>query len=968
MTKLPLNVLFCFLLTATSVHAVAQSHELANGTIVASFGPSGLMSILDGTPGSKARTLEDSWSIAIDNVLLQSSDSKPSIHASSGQIAYEFKDKGYELEVVYRVAPGWGFVSKQIRVLRAPYPQYTVHRVTPIMVELADDIKDVRIPTSYTPQMGQTIEETHKTLPGRDFGLFLRLSEKAGEGLMLLVQNPFLQVAHALRTASLQYEPEMQWRQEWGPFTGDSACIGPYHLTGTSLPREMLLEWKIANAEQSSTGLDRGEVKAFTDCVHAFLLHPSPSPTSVEVGWTLNDYQIDVATNAGKAEYKRIIDTTAQLGIKTLLYAPTNSHLAARNDDADSWHWEHTLWLNLGQKIRKGEWDPVSSPIPSEVTEMVSYAKSKKVGLLAYVYPSVPFQQNASWLVKGNSKNESATMFASMSSRGLQDLLIRDLVAFKRRTGIAGYSFDYAFLNFNGSSSYAQWSGWRRVMEELRRAEPDIIIDGRQSYQQYGPWSWLAGSYPHPTGQDEQPESFLPYPDLHFDRVSANRLRYVNYWYRNYQFAPSEVVPGYATHQTERSRNVPDDEITGGHPQKVEEVHTAYRLRDWDYLGYRYSFLSSIGTAGWNNVVDMIPARDSEEFKHFSDADKNWIRTWLQWTETHKELLRHTQTILHQPQIGKLDGTSAIQGNRGFLFLYNPNYKSLHDEIVLNKSIGLDGGSSFILREVYPRNGYVWGKTNAGFWAYGDRVPLHLDGTSATVLEIMPATEISAGTVFNADALPGKQPAYTVAGEALEMTGAAGEPGTESVLGLMLPHGKTLRSVKVNGQAIPFDQHGKYLSTTVRFAGTRFAQAQQVDLQPVQDGSMTGTFTVPGRVFEQLKARAKAWPIPWTDEDYKTTWLAPERLLLFIQAAEAQDTMSVDAMLDGQPLIFKRAYTSTRVHPGAFVGLYADLSMIAPDKPHKLRLKLSGIDAKKFQGVFFDNVVPELTTQLSVER
>ena len=344
------------------------------------------------------------------------------------------------------------------------------------------------------------------------------------------------------------------------------------------------------------------------------------------------------------------------------------------------------------------------------------------------------------------------------------------------------------------------------------------------------------------------------------------------------------------------------------------------------------------------------------------------IHTWLQWTDTHKELLRHTQTILHQPQIGKLDGTSAIQSNRGFLFLYNPNYKSLHDEIVLNKSIGLDGGSSFILREVYPHNGYVWGKTNAGFWAYGDRVPLHLDGTSATVLEIMPATEISAGTVFNADALPGKQPAYTIAEEALEMTGAAGEPGTERELGLMLPQGKTVRSVKVNGQAIPFDQHGKYLSTTVRFAGTRFAQAQQVDLQPVQDGSMTGTFTVPGRVFEQLKARAKAWPIPWTDEDYKTTWLAPERLLLFIQAAEAQDTMSVDAMLDGQPLIFKRAYTSTRVHPAAFVGLYADLSMIAPDKPHKLHLKLSGIDSKKFQGVFFDNVVPELTTQLSVER
>jgi hypothetical protein len=50
------------------------------------------------------------------------------------------------------------------------------------------------------------------------------------------------------------------------------------------------------------------------------------------------------------------------------------------------------------------------------------------------------------------------------------------------------------------------------------------------------PWVWLAGSYPHPTGNDEQPESFTPYPDLHFDRVSADRIRFVNYWYRNYQF------------------------------------------------------------------------------------------------------------------------------------------------------------------------------------------------------------------------------------------------------------------------------------------------------------------------------------------------------------------------------------------------------------------------------------------------
>jgi hypothetical protein len=74
--------------------------------------------------------------------------------------------------------------------------------------------------------------------------------------------------------------------------------------------------------------------------------------------------------------------------------------------------------------------------------------------------------------------------------------------------------------------------------------------------------------------------------------------------------------------------------------------------------------------------------------------------------------------------------------------------------------------------------------------------------------------------------------------------------------------------------------------------------------------------------------------------------------------------MSADATLDGHPLLFKRAYTSTRVHPAAFVGLYADLSKITPGAPHKLHMKLSGMDPGKLQGVFFDNVEPELTTQL----
>ena len=35
-----------------------------------------------------------------------------------------------------------------------------------------------------------------------------------------------------------------------------------------------------------------------------------------------------------------------------------------------------------------------------------------------------------------------------------------------------------------------------------------------------------------------------------------------------------------------------------------------FAFRDWDYLGWKYSLISSIAVGGLNNVINMIPARD----------------------------------------------------------------------------------------------------------------------------------------------------------------------------------------------------------------------------------------------------------------------------------------------------------------------------------------------------------------------
>src|SRR5262249_25762224 len=160
-----------------------------------------------------------------------------------------------------------------------------------------------------------------------------------------------------------------------------------------------------------------------------------------------------------------------------------------------------------------------------------------------------------------------------------------------------------------------------------------------------------------------------------------DRERYTAYRYRNYEFAPSEIVPGFITHQTPRL------DATGEMPVARTTdrgaVLTRFRARDWDALGWRYSLLSSIGVGGWNDVINMIPARDLSEFASLSEEDRKWFRTWLEWAERNKEYLRRTRTILGQPALGKVDGTSAIVGNRGYLFLFNPNSRRLTAEFAL---------------------------------------------------------------------------------------------------------------------------------------------------------------------------------------------------------------------------------------------------------------------------------------------
>ena len=74
--------------------------------------------------------------------------------------------------------------------------------------------------------------------------------------------------------------------------------------------------------------------------------------------------------------------------------------------------------------------------------------------------------------------------------------------------------------------------------------------------------------------------------DLHTDRLSANRQRETAWSYRLDEFAPAELVPGFALHQTDRDvsraeARVPCAAGVGrSPPASLSEDHSAVPLRD----------------------------------------------------------------------------------------------------------------------------------------------------------------------------------------------------------------------------------------------------------------------------------------------------------------------------------------------------------------------------------------------------
>ncbi|MBT4034550.1 MAG: hypothetical protein HOB84_10430 [Candidatus Marinimicrobia bacterium] len=926
---------------------LAENGTLENAKIRLAFDAHGLTSYQDKSLERGWTIVEDGFKIEIDGKVYSPGNLiSGGWEWQEGMAIHNFHSDQFRFSLQYELQPDWGFVSKQLFVESISENPYRVTEIGVLNLTLEEEPSSEFIPKTRRPEFFTA-----------DYGAFLRFADD--KGLYVLVQNPFLHYNRDGGKLTLPYNADMPWENSYGPYATDRACIGSYALSGNGVPATMIPEWKWTAGQLplAEDAQDWAEIEAFTSCVEAFILpHPQES-LNMHAGWCGNDYQIDIATEAGRTEYKRIIDQAADLGMDYILFAPTNSELGSREDTKDDWNWENLLWLGMGIQIRKGEWDPETDELPASVQEMLDYAKARDIRLVSYMYPVMPFAGNEEWIVR-DTPYHGKKHNASLGVRSFQDFLIENLSTFYERFGLGGYAYDYTFMWYEGSSRYEQWWGWKRVKDELKTKHPDLLLDGRQLDMVYGPWIWVSGSYPHPSGTDEQPESFTPFPDLHFDRASANRQRYTAYRYRVNDYCPADIMPGFIGHQTSRKDGDSPDNWSEATPEEKPVMRLdRFRARDWDYLGWKFSLISSIATGGLNNIVSMIPARDEEEYKYFAEEDKAFFRHWLDWTDENREYLLNTRFIIGQPAIGRVDGTSALVEDEGYIFLFNPNGRQLDAEFSLDASIGLMSGQNFLLKEIYPREQFL-GQHENGIWSFGEQVSIPLDGASSRVLKLIPVEQgPEKAKLLN---LPGTA---TLKWGTLVLNDLSVEVGSRVEAMVLMPKGKKIRRVKVDGQKTPFTQEGSIVRISIESSGNYFPHMKQVlpfDPQ-FSGGQLTGSLVIPRRIKDQLASRKKAWPIAWEEEDYKTPYLAPERLLLFVQMAEPQEEMSLSLSIDGEEHELVSAWSSVRRHERCFLGWYCDISNLEPEKEYKISLNLPELEPGQFQGLFVENIETEYT-------
>jgi hypothetical protein len=147
---------------------------------------------------------------------------------------------------------------------------------------------------------------------------------------------------------------------------------------------------------------------------------------------------------------------------------------------------------------------------------------------------------------------------------------------------------------------------------------------------------------------------------------------------------------------------------------------------NWPQGKLDYILLSALSSSP--NLLFYLPTKTG-----IPAQDKAEIRNWLDWGRKNIRYLQVRKDLPDWPGAGKVDGSAHICGDRGLVFLFNPDKKALPGEFALTEeAIGLHGQGTFTVTQTYPPGG------RSIQAAYGETVRWEVPAQTAVVLQVEP--------------------------------------------------------------------------------------------------------------------------------------------------------------------------------------------------------------------------------------
>jgi hypothetical protein len=158
-----------------------------------------------------------------------------------------------------------------------------------------------------------------------------------------------------------------------------------------------------------------------------------------------------------------------------------------------------------------------------------------------------------------------------------------------------------------------------------------------------------------------------------------------------------------------------------------------------DVRNFEYGALSSIAVTPNLCLAEVRPWLDGLTAEN-QDRVIAFYKRWTDFLKEHYELWKKTYHAGENPGVGAVEIYSHAAGNRGFVFIVNPQYWGRTVEVQLDSSMGFTATGRCEIRELYPVERLRL-TAQGPFVALGTKLAIHVPAQQVLVLEVRPTPE-----------------------------------------------------------------------------------------------------------------------------------------------------------------------------------------------------------------------------------